>query len=192
MLRPVDLTRVRTVPIRGRANKVALHKFASPPAPGQSVASFVAGLPGVLAGNDFRAVVAAIVAARRAGRPVLVGLGAHVIKCGLNPVLVDLMRRGIITGLAMNGVGAIHDSEIALIGQTSEDVAAGLHDGTFGMVRETGEMLNRAVNRVHQQTEAGMGALVADALIAQDAPNAAYSLLVNARRLDIPCTVHVA
>jgi hypothetical protein len=192
MTEPIDLSRVRTIPLRTRANKVAVDRFARPVRKGQSVTDFLAGLPTILAGDDFRAVVEAIVTARRNGWPVLAALGAHVIKCGLNPVLIDLMRRGVVTAIAMNGAGAIHDVELALIGETSEDVAAGLAAGTFGMVRETGELMHRAINRVLQQPERGMGALLGDALIEVQAPNQEYSLLVNARKLGLPFTVHVA
>ena len=189
---PVDLSRVTTIPLRQRTNKVASDDFAKPPRPGRSFRDFLASLPNILAGGDLRAVIDGIVAARRNGRPVVVGLGAHVIKCGLSPVLIDLMERGVVTALALNGSGAIHDCEIALIGETSEDVAAGLADGTFGMVRETGEMLNRAVNRVLEQPERGMGALLGEALDAGAAPHRQYSLLAAGHRLGVPVTVHVA
>src|SRR5439155_10589781 len=115
-------------------------------------------------------VVQAVVVAHCNRRPVLVGLGAHVIKCGLSPVLIDLMRRGIVTAVALNGAGAIHDFELALIGETSEDVAAGLKEGTFGMVRETGQLINQAVNRVLEDPEAGMGSLLAEELARAGAP----------------------
>jgi len=191
-MQPVDLNRVRTIPLEARPNKVALTGFAQPPKAGRSFTEFVAGLPGILVGNDFREVVAAVVAAGRNGRPVVVGMGAHVIKCGLNPVVIDLMRRGIVTALALNGSGAIHDFEIALIGETSEDVAAGLRDGTFGMVRETGEHFNQAVNQVVDRREAGMGGLLGERLERIAAPYREYSLLDAGRRLNVPVTVHVA
>jgi deoxyhypusine synthase len=136
MMDPVNLADVRTVPLEARSNKVALTKFAKPAQAGRSFREFLDSLPMILAGEDFHRVVEAIVTARLAGRPVILAMGAHVIKCGLNPVIIDLMRRGIVGALALNGSGAIHDFEIALIGETSEDVAAGLKDGTFGMVRE--------------------------------------------------------
>src|SRR5437868_3091637 len=119
-MQPVDLSRIRTVPLEKRPNKVALAGFALPPKVGLSVADFLAGLPDILAGRDFGAVVAAVAAARRNRRPVILGMGAHVIKCGLNPIVIDLMRRGVVTAIALNGSGAIHDFEIALIGETSE------------------------------------------------------------------------
>jgi hypothetical protein len=191
-MEPVDLTRVRTISLRARANKVRVDRFARPPRKGQTAAEFLAGLPTILAGEDFRAVVDAVVAARRAGRPVLAAVGAHVIKCGLNPVLIDLMRRGVLTGIAMNGACAIHDVELALIGETSEDVAAGLKTGAFGMVRETGEFMHRAINRVLDRRELGMGALLGDAVIEAETPNREYSVLATARELRLPATVHVA
>ncbi|HMC89626.1 MAG TPA: adenylyltransferase/cytidyltransferase family protein, partial [Gemmataceae bacterium] len=137
-------------------------------------------------------VVQAVVTARQNKRPVIIGMGAHVIKCGLSPVIIDLMQRGIVTCVALNGSGAIHDMELALIGETSEDVAAGLKDGTFGMVRETGEILNQAINRVLEQPERGMGALLAEQLAAVAAPHQELSILAAGRRLNIPATVHVA
>ena len=191
-MRPVDLSQVRTIPLQSRANKVAMEKFARPAAPGRSFAEFLETLPGILAGEQFRIVVSRIAAARKRGKPVIVSIGGHVVKCGLGPLLIDLMRRGIITTLAMNGSGAIHDFELALLGETSEDVAAGLENGAFGMVRETGEQMNQAINRVLTQPEAGMGQLLGDALLATEAPCREVSLLAAARQLEIPLTVHVA
>ncbi len=189
---PVDLSRVRTIPLQVRPNKVSQAKFARPAVKGQSAAAFLAGLPGILAGDDFRAVVAAIVAAKRNKREVIVGFGAHVLKCGLSPVLIDLVRREIVTALATNGSGAIHDFELALIGETSEDVAAGLKDGTFGMVKETGELMHTAINRSAARPEAGLGALFGEYLEEIAAPNADISVAVAARRANIPFSVHVA
>lgn len=191
-IKPVDLSRIKTVPLPERRNKVALDRFARPPKKGKTFAEFMESLPRILAGEDFRAVVEAIAKARRNQHPVILAMGAHVIKCGLNPVLIDLMRRGIITTLALNGAGAIHDFELALIGETSEDVAAGLKEGTFGMVRETGELMNQAINRSIKQPEPGLGAVLGEQLIALNAPHLDYSLLVAGRRFNIPVTVHVA
>jgi hypothetical protein len=187
-----DLSRVRTIPLQTRSNKVAAAQFARPPEAGRSFRDFLASLPGILAGEDFQRVVAAIVAAHHNQRPVILGMGAHVIKCGLSPVIIDLMRRRIVTAVALNGSGAVHDCEIALIGETSEDVAAGLHDGTFGMVRETGEFLNGAINRVLQQPERGMGALLGEHLATVRAPKRELSILVAGHELNVPVTVHVA
>ena len=142
---PADLSRVRTIPLTVRSNKVSLDRFAVPPRKGQSAAEFLAGLPRILAGDDFRAVVEAVATACRNGRPVVVGFGAHVIKCGLSPVLIDLMKRGIITALATNGSGAIHDFELALIGESTEHVPTKIEDGSFGMAEETGRAMNEAM-----------------------------------------------
>jgi len=191
-VRPVDLAQVRTVPLDARSNKVGLTKFAQPARAGCSFGEFLDSLPRILAGEDFHRVVEAIVEAHLHERPVILALGAHVIKCGLNPVVIDLMRRGIVGAVALNGSGAIHDFEIALIGETSEDVAAGLKDGTFGMVRETGELMNQGINRVRQSAERGLGELLAEHLERIDAPNQAQSLLAACRKLRVPVTVHVA
>jgi len=192
MLRPIDLSQVKTIPLQQRSNKVAAENFARPAQEGRSFRDFLASLPHILAGNDLRATIEAIVTARRNGRPVILGLGAHVIKCGLGPLLIDLMERRILTALALNGSGAIHDCEIALIGETSEDVAAGLKDGTFGMVRETGDLINRTVNAALTQPDRGMGALLGEALETTAAPHRQYSLLAAGHRLGVPVTVHVA
>lgn len=191
-MRPVDLDQVRTVPLEARSNKVALTKFAKPAEAGRSFREFLDSLPMILAGEDFHRVVEAIVDARMAERPVVLAIGAHVIKCGLNPVIIDLMRQGVVGALALNGSGAIHDFEIALIGETSEDVAAGLKDGTFGMVRETGELMNQGINRVKELCDRGMGSLLGEQLHRIGAPNQALSLLAACRTLDVPVTVHVA
>jgi hypothetical protein len=149
-------------------------------------------LPDVLVARDFRAVVAAVIAAHRAGRGVIVMLGGHVVKTGLAPLLIDLMDRGVITHVAMNGSGAIHDYEMARFGATSEEVAAGLRDGTFGMAEETGRGMNEAVI-AGLAGEWGMGEALARAL--NDLPELAHpelSLLLASRRLGIPLTVHAA
>jgi hypothetical protein len=141
---PLDFSQVRTYPLRERSNKVSRESLARPPRRGATFAEFYEGLPRVLGGEDLRAVVNATVEAVRRQRPVLVLAGAHVIKCGLSPVLLELMRRGVIAALALNGAGAIHDFEFALVGGTSEDVQRGLDDGTFGMGDETGRLMNQA------------------------------------------------
>lgn len=191
-MEPIDLTRVRTVPLGSRVNKVAVETFARPPREGISFRDFLAGLPDILGGSDFRDVVSAIVRARRNNRPVIAGLGGHVIKCGLSPVLIDLIRRGMITAIASNGSVAIHDFELALIGQTSEDVASGLKNGTFGMVKETGELMNRAVNRVLDRPDAGFGQLLAEMLDEEAAPFRSLSLLTASADAGRPLLVHVA
>ena len=190
--RETDLARVHTVPIATRANKVRAEEFCAPPGDDRSFAAFIRALPDVLVARDFRAVVDAIAAAARAHKGVIVMLGGHIVKTGLAPVLIDLMRRGVITHLAMNGSAAIHDYEIARFGGTSEDVAAGLRDGTFGMAEETGRELNEAFVRGSAAGQ-GMGESVAYALDAS--PSLAHpelSVVLAAWRLGIPVTVHAA
>lgn len=188
--RPIDLSGLRTRSLAGRPSKVSVDDFARPPRPGARFADFLASLPRILGAEDFRAVVEAVVAAKRRGRPVILGMGAHVIKCGLSPVVIDLMERGVVTCVAMNGAGPIHDVEIALVGHTSEDVQAGLGDGAFGMARETGELIHEALAAAGAET--GLGAAVGRRLLEVEAPHAAGSILAAAARLGVPATVHVA
>ncbi len=187
-----DLSAVRTVPIGGRASKVRAEAFAAPPADDNSFGTFIGSLPDILVARDFRRVVDAVVAARRAKKGVIVMLGGHVVKTGLSRLLIDLMERGVITHLAMNGSGAIHDYEVARFGSTSEDVAAGLRDGTFGMAEETGRGMNEAFTRGHAEA-LGMGESLALALGRE--PHLAHpelSVVIAAQRLSVPVTVHAA
>jgi hypothetical protein len=189
----VDLAAVRTVPIARRPNKVRAEEFASPPPGGKrTFAAFLASLPDVLVARDFVRVIDAIAQAKQRDRAVVVMLGGHVVKTGLAPLLIDLMRRGIITHLAMNGSAAIHDYEIARFGGTSEDVAAGLRDGTFGMAEETGRGLNDAFT-AGMREKLGMGESIAVALesIAELA-HPELSVILGAHRLGLPVTVHAA
>ncbi|HEX5580053.1 MAG TPA: hypothetical protein VFX39_00655 [Gemmatimonadaceae bacterium] len=190
-----DLSGVRTIPIARRPNKVRAEEFAAPPGDDRSFGAFLRALPDVLVARDFVRVVEAIADAHRAGRAVVLMLGGHVVKTGLAPVIVDLMRRGIVTHLAMNGSAAIHDYEVCRFGGTSEDVAAGLRDGTFGMAEETGRGLNEAFVRGMRE-ERGMGEVVAialDELGARDElAHPELSVLLNAWRLGVPATVHAA
>jgi hypothetical protein len=191
--READLAAVRTVPIARRPNKVRAEDFASPPPEGQrTFAAFMASLPDVLVARDFVRVVQAIANAKRRERAVVVMLGGHVVKTGLAPLLVDLMRRRIITHLGMNGSAAIHDYEIARFGGTSEDVAAGLRDGTFGMAEETGRGLNDAFT-AGMRDQRGMGEAIAVALEATTGlAHPELSVILAAHRLGIPVTVHAA
>ena len=167
-------------------------EFAHPPADDRSFGAFVGSLPDILVARDFRRVVSAIVSAAQRGRAVLVMLGGHVVKTGLAPVLIDLMRRRVITHIAMNGSAAIHDYEMARFGATSEDVAAGLRDGTFGMADETGRGLNEAFSRGMRE-QRGMAEAVAVALEgAESLQHPELSLLLNAQRLGVGATVHAA
>jgi hypothetical protein len=186
-----DLARVRTVPIARRPNKVRAEEFASPPGEDRSFGAFLRALPDVLVARDFLRVVDDV--ANAAGRRgVVVMVGGHVVKTGLAPILIDLMRRGVITHLAMNGAGAIHDYEIARWGGTSEDVAAGLRDGTFGMAEETGRGMNEAFQRGMEEGW-GMGEALARALADESSlAHPELSLLLGAHRLKVPITVHAA
>ncbi len=190
--RETDLARVKTIPVGGRPNKVRAEEFSSPPGADRSFAAFIRALPDVLVARDFRNVVSAIAAAKQNGRGVVVMLGGHIVKTGLAPVLIDLMKRGVITHLAMNGSAAIHDYEIARFGGTSEDVAVGLRDGTFGMAEETGRGLNEAFIR-GSAAEQGMGEAVAVALnMEKQLAHPELSVILAAWRLGIPVTVHAA
>lgn len=190
--READLSKVRTVPVAGRPNKVNADEFAAPPGADLSFRAFLHSLPDVLKAGDFRHVVDAIVWAHRHKRAVIVMLGGHVVKTGVGPLLIDLMKRGIITDIAMNGSAAIHDYEIARFGATSEDVAAGLRDGTFGMADETGRGLNTAF--VTGMTEGwGMGESVARALEGEaKLAHPELSVILQAHRLGVGVTIHAA
>jgi hypothetical protein len=155
------------------------------------VAEFLDRLPRVLAGTQIRELAGEIQRARENGKPILWGLGAHVLKVGLSPVIVDLMEKGFVTGLAMNGAGLVHDFELALVGQTSEDVAAGLGSGAFGMARETGEEINRAIQK-GDADGLGIGASLGRHLAQSRPRHVDVSLLAAAWRLSVPATVHVA
>ena len=170
---------------------MAAAEFASPPGKDRSFSAFLKSLPDVLVARDFLRVVDAIAAATKNERAVVVMLGGHIVKTGLAPLLIDLMNRGVITHLAMNGSAAIHDYEIARFGATSEDVARGLVDGTFGMAEETGRGMNEAFI-AGMQSGWGMGEALARALEETSLSNPELSVLLSAQRLGIPCTVHAA
>ena len=187
-----DFSKIRTVPVAQRPNKVRAEEFARAPRAGASFADFVDSLPDILKAADFRAVVDAIVEAARAKRAVVAMIGGHVTKTGLGPVLIDLMERGVITHVATNGSTVIHDYEMARFGGTSEDVEAGLGDGTFGMAEETGREMNDAA-RAGMQNGWGLGEALARALEARgDLAHPGLSMLLAARRLGVGFTVHSA
>jgi len=188
-----DLSRVTTISIRRRKSKVRPAAFARPfDERRDSFGAFVDGLPDMLKARDLRDFSARVARARRAGKPVLVMMGAHVIKVGLSPVLVDLLERGIITAVAMNSAASIHDVETALWGETSEDVASNLQDGTFGMARETGEFINGVLRDAWQDTDLGYGEALGMALEQRKARFRSHSVLATCSRLGIPATVHAA
>lgn len=186
---PLDFSKIRTYPLAERANKVAQEAFAVPHTAGGSFKSFLDGLPSFLAVNDLRKVVAAMAAAVRNRRPVVLMMGAHSIKVGLNPILVDAMRRGLIHAVAFNGAGAIHDFELCYQGETSEDVQEGLNDGSFGMVEETGRLMHAAL-AAGVARGLGAGRALGEAALAF--PNRRLSLLATGAELGIPVTAHVA
>lgn len=188
---PLSLSGVSTYSLKERRSKVSRQDFGQAWEKGGSFNEFVDRLPDILAGRAIRQVAAAWLKARRDGRQVLLGMGAHPIKVGLNPVIVDLMKRRLITGLALNGAGIIHDAEIAMVGHTSEDVDQELGCGRFGMARETAEFLNEAISW-GGRAGLGLGQAVGQRLRQSEWPFNNLSLLANAVALEIPVTVHVA
>jgi hypothetical protein len=190
-----DLHRVRTIPVARRPNKVRADEFAHPPGEDRSFAAFLRALPDVLVARDFLRVADAIVDAAHRQRGVVVMLGGHIVKTGLAPLFVDLMRRRVVTHVAMNGAAAIHDYEIARFGGTSEDVASGLRDGSFGMADETGREMNEAFVR-GMDHEWGMGESLARVLEESDVGgrlvHPELSVVLAARRLGVSATVHAA
>ena len=190
-LRTFDLRRLKTYSVAARPSTVRAEALAHPLPPGATIAQFLDALPRLLAAQEFRDLTTAILRAHRNGRPVLAMLGAHVIKCGLTPLLNDLIRRGVITAIAMTGAGIIHDFELAFIGKTSEDVAAALEDGSFGMARETAVSLNRAA-RLGARRGWGLGESVGRMIAASRWPHRELSLLATCVRHRCPATIHVA
>ena len=188
---PLDLSKVKTYSLLDRQSKVTTDEFARIWQTGSSFRVFLESLPDILAGRDLRQVISAISDAYVDNRTVVFGMGAHVIKCGLNPIIIDLMERGIITSVAMNGAGIIHDVELAMIGRTSEDVAAALGDGSFGMAFETCAFLGQAVKDINGN-KTGLGEAVGRAIIDKQLPMMDQSILAAGARLGIPVTVHVA
>jgi hypothetical protein len=182
---------VRTYPLKSRASKVRAEDLARPLASAASIGAFVDSLPNILAAADFKAVVRAILDATRADAGVVWGIGAHVIKTGLGPVLIDLMERGFVSAIATNGAAIIHDFEIALVGATSEDVDEALGPGRFGMAEETGRLLNAAIND-GVAAGLGIGQAVTGFFAGKEPQYARLSILAAAARLAIPVTVHVA
>jgi hypothetical protein len=186
-----DLSGIRTYPIASRKSKVHEGDFARTPRDGATLAQFLDSLPNILAAADLKAVARAIVNARQKSG-IVWGLGAHVIKTGLGPVIIDLMERGFVTALATNGATVIHDFEVALAGATSEEVDESLGPGRFGMAEETGRLLNAAIADGVLNAGLGIGQSVGQFLNEQRPPHAGISILAAAARLGIPVTVHVA
>lgn len=189
--KPIELDQVTSYSLKERESKVSVTDFARPWTAGSSMSRWLGDLPGILGAKDLIEVRDRIVASVRSKRPVVLAMGAHAIKVGLNPILIDLLERGIITGLAMNGACIIHDAEIAMVGKTSEDVAAEIGSGAFGMAEETGRFLNAAIIEGARQDQ-GLGESVGASLLREDLPYNRHSLLARAYALNVPVTVHVA
>jgi hypothetical protein len=189
--REFDVSGVRTYPLGSRKSKASVADFATPYQAGGGVRGLLASMPSFLAASDFKAVVHALTDARRREAAIIWGVGAHVVKTGLSPILIDLMERGFVSAIATNGAGIIHDFEIALGGATSEDVDEALGPGTFGMAEETGTLLNTAITEGVARG-LGIGQAVGGFLAQRGAPFAEHSIAAAATRLQIPLTVHVA
>ncbi|RLC44890.1 MAG: hypothetical protein DRH70_08350 [Candidatus Coatesbacteria bacterium] len=190
-IEPFDLSRIRQTSLSARKSKVSLTTLAAPYAKGASFKDLLDSLPDVLAARDFKSVVDAICEARRHGRHFVWAMGAHSIKCGLSPVICDLIRRGIITAVALNGAGMIHDFELAFMGKTSEDVGSQLDSGEFGMAKETADFLNGAAIAAANSNE-GLGLTVGKRIINQKLPYADKSILATCAQEQIPATLHVS
>ena len=187
----IDLAKLKTYPIARRKSKVKRQDFADIPSKGASFSDFYESLPSILAGNDLRNVVEAIVSATRKKRPVIAMMGSHVIKCGLNPVIIELIKKKVITAVAMNGSGAIHDFEIALIGKTSEGVEEAIEDGSFGMAKETALYINGALGEAVER-EIGAGQAIGQVIKEEKLSFKDLSILYNCVKNNIPATVHIA
>lgn len=190
-MRGLDFTKVKVYSIGSRKSKVNVSEFASIAKPKDSFVKFYDSLPDILAVKNFKAAVDAVVSARKRGKMVIFMLGAHVIKCGLSPIVIDLMKRGCVKAVALNGAGIIHDTEIALAGKTSEDIGAGILKGSFGMARETAEFINEAVN-LGCRMGFGIGEVVGKRLSQNKLRFNDLSILAAGYKLKIPVTAHVA
>jgi hypothetical protein len=189
-LRPLSLEDARTYPLRSRPSKVSLDDFAGSVAEDSTLADFLAALPNILAVQNLRSLAAAMRRARDLEKPIIWGIGGHVIKTGLAPIIIDLMKRGLVTAIAANGSVLVHDAEIAMIGSTSEDVDASLGAGAFGAAEETGRLLNGAA-RDGAQAGIGLGESMGQALQALNPLHADHSLLCAAYEARVPFTAHI-
>ncbi len=190
-IEPLPWEKLKTYSIKDRISKVRKEDLATPLPSGNGVAPFLDTLPQILAAKDLHEIIAAMAKAYHQDKMISLALGAHVIKVGLNPLIIDLMERGIVSSIALNGAGIIHDFELAYIGSTSEDVAAELEDGRFGMAEETATHLNRAITKGAAEG-IGIGEAVGTMILGGKFPHTKYSLLAAGARLGIPVTVHVA
>lgn len=186
----VDLSRIKTVSLAKRKSLASTAHLAGIPSRAGAT-GFFDSLPGFLKANDLKALIGAIISARRRGKPVILMAGGHVIKVGLNPIIIDLMKHRFVTGLCLNGAGLIHDSEIAMVGQTSEDVAAGIGDGSFGMSAQTANMF-ASVTRCADEQEIGLGEAAGVMLNSGSCRHRQHSLLAACHRLGLPAMIHIA
>lgn len=189
--KPANLKHVDTHSVNERKTKVSLRQFASLPKPNASFAEFLSSLPDVLAASKLNGLIRDIIASKKKDRPIVAALGGHVVKCGLGPVVIDLMQRGFITAVAMHGATAIHDYEISLVGQTSEEVESVLKDGSFGMARETPQTFARAA-KLADRKKIGLGAALGGLILSQKNAYAQYSILAVAAKLGLPAAVLLA
>jgi len=190
-IKPLSFDRIRSYPLKDRNSKVDTHDFAQAWSPGGTMGTWLDRLPNILAARDLMNIRNRILEAFSGQKRIILTMGAHPIKVGLNPVIVDLMERGVINGLAMNGACIIHDAELAMAGKTSEDVAAEIGKGSFGMAQETGRYLNLAISE-GARSGLGLGESVGKMLVKEGFPFNHHSLLARAHELNIPATVHVA
>ena len=189
-LSPLSLERVSTYPLASRPSKVSLDDFASPIQEDSSLKDFLQSLPNILAVQNLRELAARMLRARELQKPIIWGIGGHVIKTGLAPLIIDLMKRGLVTAIAANGSVLVHDAEIAMVGSTSEDVDATLGEGAFGGADETGKLLNRAAQEGAREN-IGLGEATGRALLSQNPKHTDYSLLCAAYQARVPFTAHL-
>ncbi|MEN8256511.1 MAG: hypothetical protein ABFS09_01475 [Thermodesulfobacteriota bacterium] len=188
---PLNFDELNTYSVHDRFSKVTVDNFAKPLAPGASLADFINNLPQQFAGVDFPELVKALALCSKNKKQIICGMGAHVIKVGLNPIIINLMEKGVITAIALNGAGIVHDAEIAMVGRTSEDVGQVLGAGEFGAAKETGEVVNDAICQ-GAENNLGLGEAMGQYLVEKEFPFNQMSLLASAYRLGVPVTVHVA
>ncbi len=190
-VKELDYSKLKTYSIKGRHSKVDIKDFSTPWQKGQDFNAFIASLPAILAGNDLRQVITSISQAAKGNHPVCFAMGGHVIKTGMSPLVIDLVRKKVITMISMNGSGIIHDLETALTGRTSEDVAQSIGNGSFGMAKETSALLNKAIKNSKDRS-IGLGRAVGEMILNENLEFKDVSLTAMGAALDIPVTVHVA
>src|SRR6266446_1217967 len=189
-LQPISLDQISTYPLSSRPSKVTVEDFATPISENPSLRHYLASLPNILAVQNLRELASRMRRARTLGKPIIWGIGGHVIKTGLGPIIIDLMNRGLATAIAANGSVLVHDAEIAMVGSTSEDVDATLGEGVFGGAEETGKLLNRAA-REGARDNIGLGEAVGRTLVGQTPKHENHSLLCAAYESKVPFTAHV-